>query len=414
MNIVLYTVSCLPTIGGMEMVVHHLADSLLDLGHKVRVVTGGGCWSQGGVHYNYPVHRWPTLKGLFPEQERLMQLFLDTGIWGCDVIHAHDTYLTGYAGIRLKRHRNIPLVVTPHGEDIHVIPEIGFGVRLDPRLEPKVTRTLEEADILTAISAAVETSLLDAGAGREKIRRIPNGVDVKRFQQSASTDVHKRFRIPEGSRPILTVGNYYPRKGFEVLVRSMPTILAREPRAHLVIVGGNTEIMRPLIGELGLYESVTLTGSISWSIGSNGKRAQGVQVEPDHLADLYRASEVYVSAGMSDGAEGLSLALLDAMATELPIVATDISGNRDIIQQGKSGFLVPPSDPQRLAEAVIQLLGDSDLKSSMGAKAAEIVSKYEWTQVARQYVAVYEEAIEATKRSSRRKCQGSDGSFRLM
>ncbi len=406
MKIVLYTVSSLPTIGGMEMVVHHLARTLHELGHQVRVLTGGGCWSQRGFDLGYPIHRWPTLKGVVPDQERLMRLLLDSGIWGCDVVHAHDTYLTGYAAARLKRYRKIPVVVTPHGEDIHVIPEIGFGVRLNPRLAPKVSRTLEEADLLTAISAGVERSLLDAGARREKIRRIPNGVDNKRFLGPRTWSVCAYFGIPAQARLILSVGNYYPRKGFEVLVRSMPIILAREPLAHLVIVGKGTEILHPLIRELGVGASVTITGPILYAMHAKGGcEGNGTPPGLDPLADLYRASELYVSAGMSEEAEGLSLALLDAMAAGLPIVATEISGNRDVIVHGEAGFLVPPADPERLAQSVIEVLANSRLSSMMGCKAKEVAARYAWTEIARQYLAVYEEAIELNRGASFRRDQ---------
>ncbi len=397
MKIVLFSYSALPTIGGMEMVIHHLARSLQQLGQEVRVVSAGGFLSTRNIRYVYPVHRWPALRDPVPVLERLTHLLLDTAIWGCDVLHAHDTYLAGYAGTCFKRLRNVPLVVTPHGEDINIIPEIGYGARLDPCLRPKIIRTLEGADILTSISASVEASLLDAGARREKIRNIPNGVDSGRFQRIARPDIRNRFKIPEDSRIILTVGNHRLCKGHEVLVRAMPIVIRQEPRAHLVIVGRNNEVLQPLVEELKLERKVTLTGSIDMPVMS-GNGLCSAKDQRDDLADIYCSSSVYVSAGISEGAEGLSLAMLDGMAAGLPIVATGISGNRDIICDGKSGFLVPPSDPQSMAEAIIRVFGDPDLGKSMGAGAGQLVSQYEWTQVARRYVAVYEEALELSKR----------------
>ena len=213
---------------------------------------------------NIPLHRWPTLRGLFSEQVRFSQLLLDTTIWGCDVIHAHSTYPSGYAAVKLKTLRDFPLVVTPHGEDIHVIPEIGFGQRLDPVQGPKIEFALQKAELLTAISDSVENSLLDAGAPQEKIRKIPNGVDIERFQRPVSADVRKWLQLPEDSRLIVTVGNYHPRKGHEVLIRAMPIILKSEPRARLVIVGRNSGELYPLIGELALEDKVKLTGPIDF------------------------------------------------------------------------------------------------------------------------------------------------------
>lgn len=395
MNIVLYVNSFLPSIGGREIVVHHLARALMALGHQVRVVGPSGWWSRRKIRFEYPLHRWPTLRGLFKEQVSLTQLMLDTAIWGCDVIHAHNTYPTGCTVARLKIIRNLPLVVTPHGEDIHVIPEIGHGLRLNPALRPKIYQALQSAEMLTAISAGVEASLLDAGAPQEKIRRIPNGVDIERFQRPIAADVRKWLHLDEASRLIVMVGNYHLRKGHDTLIRSMPLILSEEPRARLIIVGRNTDTLHPLIRKLDLHDKVKLTGPISFpAIVTEKGRAQSVPHKPDWLAAIYRGSEVYVSAGVNEGAEGLSLAVLEAMAAGLPIVATDISGNRDIIQDGQNGFLIPPANSAQLAKGVLRLLSNDELRMRMGAKAKGVVKQYEWREIARQYLAVYHEARE--------------------
>ena len=168
MNIVLYVPSYLPSIGGRELVVHYLATSLLSLGHRVRVVGPAGWWSHRKIRFDYPLHRWPTLRGFFRDKVAFTQLLLDTTIWGCDVIHAHSTYPSGYSAARLKTIKNFPLVITPHGEDIHTIPEIGFGQRLDPIQRPKIARSLQSAELLTAISDSIKASLLDAGAPKTR------------------------------------------------------------------------------------------------------------------------------------------------------------------------------------------------------------------------------------------------------
>lgn len=394
MNIVLYVNSFLPSIGGREIVVHHLARALKTLGHKVRVLGPAGWWSQRKTRFEYPVHRWPTLRGLFKDQVGFTQLLLDTTFWGCDVIHAHNTTPTGYTAARLKSIRNFPLVITPHGADIHVIPEIEHGLRLDPIQKPKIDWALQKAELMTAISASVEASLLDAGAPRDKIRKIPNGVDLERFQRPIASDVRRWLQFQEDSQLIVTVGNYHPRKGHEVLIRAMPLILKSEPRARLIIVGRNSGELEPLIRDLGLDGKVKLTSPIDFPaiISENG--ASQDHSKPDMLAAIYRSSELYVSAGLNEGAEGLSLAVFEAMAAGLPIVATNISGNRDIIQNGKNGFLIPPDNPVQLGEGVLRMLTSDESRTVMGEKAKAFAKKYRWSEIARQYLAVYDEASE--------------------
>ena len=99
MKVVLYVNSFLPTLGGKQFVVHHLAKSLQELGHSPRVLGPSGIWKHRHLRMPYPVHRWPKLRGLLREQTWVAQLALDTAIWGCDVIHAHMTYPNGYMAI---------------------------------------------------------------------------------------------------------------------------------------------------------------------------------------------------------------------------------------------------------------------------------------------------------------------------
>lgn len=396
MNIVLYVNTCLPIIGGREIVVHHLARAFYELGHRVRVVGPAGLWSQRKVRFSYPLHRWPTiLGGEWAGGEAVWKLLIDTVMWGADIVHAHNTSPCGYAAAKLKSIRNLPLVITPHGEDIHTIPEIGYGQRLDPQKRQRINFALRRAELVTAISESIESSLLDAGTPSLKIRKIPNGIDIERFARPIEADVCNRLQIEKNSRLIVTVGNYRPCKGHEVLIRSMPRILACEPRARLVIIGKSAAPLQSLIEELHLQNKVILPGLIQFPLDiSGGKGAASEPADRDWLAAIYQKAEIYVSTGVSEGAEGLSLALLEAMAAGLPVVASAISGNKDMVKNGRSGFLIPPSDPVQLADAVSRLLNTDQLRIPMGKESRKIAENYRWTRIAQQYLSAYEEARE--------------------
>ncbi|KAF0191345.1 MAG: glycosyltransferase [Gammaproteobacteria bacterium] len=400
LNIVLYVNSFLPALGGREFVIHYLADALLTLGHKVRVVGPAGFWKHRQLRFNYPVHRWPTLRGMFPEQVAMAHLALDAALWSCDVVHAHNTYPTGYTAARLKRTRSIPLVITPHGEDIQTIPEIGYGLMLDPGLRQKIVLALKTAERITAISTKIRDVLIEAGAAADKIRLVPNGVDLKRFGQAATLNVREWLGVEPDARLIVTIGRYNPRKGQEYLVRAMPRILAQDQHARLVIVGEKTEVLRPLIKEAGMEGKVILTGGInpSQNILNRVTKTSLQQAEPDYLAELLCSSELYVSAGTDDNSEGLSLAVLEAMGAGIPVVATNISGNKDVVSDGKNGYLVAPSNEAELADAVLKVFARRDVRSDMATAARIVASQYDWVNVARQYVDVYRDAIECLRR----------------
>ncbi|MBK8161643.1 MAG: glycosyltransferase family 4 protein [Gammaproteobacteria bacterium] len=400
MNIVLYVNSFLPVLGGREFVIHYLADALLRLGHDVRVLGPSGYWKNRHLRFRYPVHRWPTLRGFMSDQVAVSQLALDTALWGADVIHAHNTWPTGYRTVRLRRLRRYPLVITPHGQDIQSIPELGHGLRLDPVLNRKIGHAVANADLVTAISKNIELALIDAGAAPDRIRLIPNGVDIERYQRPGSIDIRKWLGVEPEARLIVTIGRYNPRKGQDYLVRAMPAILAREPRARLVVVGNKTEALTPLIRDLGLEGKVVLTGGISPSmrILNRDSAAAGGAATPDYLAELLGAGELYVSAGIQNNAEGLSLAVLEAMAAGLPVVATAISGNTDVVADGENGYLVKPADESALAEGIVRVLEQPAVHARMRAHARETASRYAWVQVAQRYLEVYQEAIELARR----------------
>ncbi len=393
MKIVLYVNSFLPTIGGREMVVHYLAKAYQKLGHDVRVFGPSGWRENRNRDLGYPVYRYPTVANFFPNQTRLLQLFGDVVCRGCDIIHAHVTYPAGYISAHLKKIKNIPLVITPHGNDIHVIPELGHGLRLDPQKNKKIKYALDNAELLTAISGSVEASLLDAGASAEKIRYIPNGVDIERFSKHAARNIFDWLGVPDSSKLIVTVGGYNRRKGQDVIVRAMPSVLKKEANAILVVVGRNTEALVPLIESLDLAGKVILTGGIAPPIVTGDQRNIQVSGSGDRLADIYSRSEMYVSAGVAEGAEGLSLAVLEAMASGLPVVASNISGNRDIVVDHENGLLVEPGDHELLAEAILKVFHDEALRKKMKVKARAVAEQYRWQKIAAMYLDIYNEAI---------------------
>lgn len=401
MKIVLFAVSELPTIGGREMVVHYLARTFQQLGHQVRVVGPTGWWKKRHHKFEYPVHRWPSLWGFFPDQVNLARIFLDTVIFRADVIHAHSAFPPGFIACRLKRIKDIPVVLTPHGEDIHIVPELNHGLRLNPKLEPKIRYAVQHADVLTAISGSVKHSLLEVGADPKKIVMIPNGTDAKRFGEPVNLNVRQWLQVPADAKIILTVGNYHLRKGYQVLFEAMHYVLMEEPKARLVIVGrdSNKNFSR-LKDQHRMEGKVILAGAIPLPkkiIGFNTSSLPNDQ-EKDLLAALYQAADVYVSAGVSDGGEGLSLAVLDALTAKLPTVATNISGNKDVVKDGKSGILVQPANAQQMAQAIGFLFKNFKMAEEYGKNAFEISRHYHWSSIANQYLTAYQKSIDQSRK----------------
>lgn len=323
-----------------------------------------------------------------PEKLLKWQLWMDLKMFGADVVHAHNTYPCAYFVSKLNAVKSVPLVVTPHGTDIRRIPEINFGMLLDPQKAAKVKEALDKAQILTAISESIRKSIAEAGAAEDKIIDIPNGIDLDRFQCGMNLNPMERIGIGNSYRMILSVGNYRRIKGQELLIQAMPLILNRHPDARLVIAGRNQEPLEKAVSALKLEDKVILTGPIPFQ-DFGRKSSNDADGSADPLAALYRACDVYVSASLDEGAEGLSLALLDAMGAGKAVVATDISGNRDMILHERTGLLVPPGEPAAIAEAVSAVLGHRVLQEKLGENARMAAEGYSWENIAKQYLNVY-------------------------
>lgn len=387
------------------MVVHYLAERMTRQGCDVRLV-GPSQWRSHRKKdkYSYPVHRYPMFAKVkfrdtgwltsLGEYERGLQLGFDIRKWGCDVVHAHTTYPAGYIAARLKKKFGFKLVITPHGADIDTLPEHGYGLRLNPEKREKSDFALDKADAVTAISDGIYQSLIKAGVKPEKIHAIPNGVDCERFNGLDVGNGSDVPYIPAGSKTLITVGNYHPRKGHEDIIRAMPSILDKIHNAVLVIVGKGTDALKPTIEDVDVSDRVILTGSIPPWIGASAHDcSSGKDDTPDVVAALYKNSDVYVSAGIGEGAEGLSLAVLEAMAAGLPVVGTAITGNRDVITDGINGFLATPSDPGDLAEKVVTCLENESLRSSLSGGARKFAAGTDWTNVAERYTELYSHVL---------------------
>jgi len=386
-RILLFNNSHLPRIGGKEIVVHQLALAYQELGHEVALAGPGGWWRFRDFRADYPIHRWPRVPGL-PKELAWQGLYAwQARRFRCDVVHAHTTYPNGWVAARARGSADYPIVVTPHGADIHKVPEIGFGHRLDPVMDRKIRWALQQVDYTTAISRSVVESLRDAGLDDARIVEIPNGVDAARFQGRSDLDVRGSLGIDAGARLIVSVGNYHPRKGQEVLIEAFAQASRQAPDLQLVVVGTGTGRLKPLIDRLGVQGRVTLAGILPYPVPG--------ATDPDVLAALLQADSIYVSSSVGEGSEGLSLALLEAMSAGACIVATDVSGNRDVIVDNVNGRLVPSGSAGPMADALVWLRRNDCERRRLARAGQRCVEQMSWRSIAARYVRLFETAIRA-------------------
>lgn len=228
-----------------------------------------------------------------------------------------------------------------------------------------VTRIVANSE--AAKQAAVELE----GIRADKIDVVYNGVDLDKFYPAGPVPEEPEVQVPDG-RVVGVVANYRPVKNLEMFLRSAAIVARRFPDVHFLLVGTGTleASLRSLAEELGISERVILTSG------------QG-----DVLPYLHRMS----IGCLCSSSEGFSNSILEYMAVGLPVVATDVGGNAEAIQEGRTGFLVRDALPEAFAAPIIRLLEDEPLRRRMGRNGLDRCrEEFELSQAARRLGQYYE------------------------
>lgn len=222
--------------------------------------------------------------------------------------------------------------------------------------------------------SVVEQLYAEAGIPRDRLRLVRGGIDAARFDGVAAVD-RESLGLPVDARMILWVGRLDPVKGLDVLIRALAGQVD-DPCAHLVLVGDG-----PIRGEL---ERQAGDAGVAERVHFVGRR--------DDVASLLAAADVFAFPSRT---EGLPNALLEAMASRCAIVTTDVPGCRDLIEDGRSGLVVPFGDAGALGGALSRVLGDAELSARLGEAARRRVeASWSIDSMFDAYDACYAEAVD--------------------
>jgi len=290
-----------------------------------------------------------------------------------DVLHAHfGPIANAYRFARALW--QAPLVVTFHGYDFCVTPrEEG----------PSVYRRLfQEVDAVTVNSRYTRDRLVDLGCPPERIHILHVGVDVSRFA------LQDRPGRPDGAVRIITVGRLVQKKGIEIAIRAVASVLEKHPNVHLDIIGEGPlrQRLQQLTNELGLQNHVTLQGA---------KDSRFIQ-EQLAQADIFMLPSITADNGDQ---EGTPVSLMEAQAVGLPVLSTLHSGIPEVVLDGQSGFLVPESDVAALADRLQFLVEHPDVCRAMGARGRHHIEReFDLRRLNRDLVGIYRQTADQFRR----------------
>jgi glycosyltransferase involved in cell wall biosynthesis len=271
-----------------------------------------------------------------------------------DVVHARTTGVWVDAVMATVGCRWTRLLLSFHGRE-HLRP-------LTWRRRWLSRWTTGRADAVLSVSReAARMMQREWGVHEHKMLIVPNGVDVDRFRPADNPDQVGRCRSAIGlqanDRVVICVANLHPIKGIDVLLRAWRQVAMVEPGARLLIVGDG-----PLRAELEGLASDLRCGNTVRFLGTRSD-----------VADLLRAADLFVLPSRS---EGCNNALLEAMATGLAVVASDAGGTAEIVTPNRTGWLVPPENPGRLAETILAALLDTPARQRVGQAARAFVVRH--------------------------------------
>jgi glycosyltransferase involved in cell wall biosynthesis len=277
--------------------------------------------------------------------------------WRADVVHTHNTKAIIY-GAPAARLARVPAVVhTRHGQRYQ-------ASRSDNAIFRFLTRLVDRVVCVSHDSAAL--SVVE-GVAQRKITAIWNGIDVAKFA----------YLGPQPGAPVVMVGRLSSEKDVATLLRAAARIVPFEPRFQLAIAGDGECLpdLRHQAAALGLGTRVQFLGEVR------------------DVPSLLARSSMLVLPSLT---EGISLTLLEAMARGLPVVATRVGGNPEVVIDGETGYLVPPLDPASLAERMLELLRQPDLAAAMGRRGrARVVAHFQVSKMVARYESLYHDTLRS-------------------
>ena len=333
--------------------------------HRARVKAGGP-----------PVLReWKEISGLTKAIVRLAKE------WRPDIVHAHSPALCGMAGARAARRLGLPFVyeIRAFWEDAAV----GNGTGREGSIKYRMTRALEDrvvrkADAVFTICEGLRSDLEARGHDARKVTISPNGVDLSLFGEPPPRDDALAEELGIGEGPVIGfIGSFYDYEGLDDLIAAMPRLRQRHPGARLLLVGGG-----PMDESLRAQsdDSTIFTGRVPHSEVERYYSLIDVLAYPrkkSRLTDLVTP-----------------LKPLEAMAQRRIVAASDVGGHRELIEDGVTGALFPPDDPDAAAMGLAGLIDRSAQWDRMReAGRAHVAARHDWAHNVYRYQAVYQRLL---------------------
>ena len=370
---------CYPTFGGSGVVATELGIALANRGHEIHFVTYKQPVRLELLNANIHFHEVHVPEyALFhyqPYELALSSKLVDTvKMYGIEVLHVHYAIPHAYAGYMAKQMLAkegiyVPMITTLHGTDITLVGK-------HPFYKPAVTFSINESDVVTAVSDRLKKDTLELFDIKNEIEVIPNFIDTKKYAQDY-TDCQRSLMAQDYERIVTHISNFRKVKRIEDVVSVFYKIQERIP-AKLVMVGEGPEREKAEIQ----CETLGITDKVLFLGNSN---------EIDRVLCF---SDLFLLPSES---ESFGLAALEAMVNEVPVISSNTGGIPEVNIHGETGFLSPVGAVDEMADNALAILQDPEVLEQFKKRAVLAAQKFDITNILPLYEAVYEKAFASRK-----------------
>ena len=373
---------CYPTFGGSGVVATKLGIALANRGHEIHFVT----YKQpvrlellnASIHFHEVHVPEYALFHYQPYELALSSKLVDTvKMYGIEVLHVHYAIPHAYAGYMAKQMLAkegiyIPMITTLHGTDITLVGK-------HPFYKPAVTFSINESDVVTAVSDSLKKDTLELFDIKNEIEVIPNFIDTKKYAHDY-TDCQRSLMAQDHERIVTHISNFRKVKRIADVVAIFHKIQERIP-AKLVMVGEGPEREKAEIQ----CEALGITDKVLFLGNSN---------EIDRILCF---SDLFLLPSES---ESFGFAALEAMVNEVPVISSNTGGIPEVNIHGQTGFLSPVGAVDEMAENALAILQDPEVLAQFKKRAVQAAQKFDITNILPLYEAVYEKAFASRKTMS--------------
>ncbi|OFW51375.1 MAG: N-acetyl-alpha-D-glucosaminyl L-malate synthase BshA [Actinobacteria bacterium RBG_13_35_12] len=366
-------ITCYPTYGGSGVVATELGMELAKKGHNIHYMSYGLPFRLNKFHRNiffhevempeYSLFKYPPYS--LSLSAKMVEVIESEKL---DLLHVHYAMphaASAYLAKKIIGGNRIKFITTLHGTDITLVGNHQSFYRI-------TKFSIEESDGVTCVSNYLKETTARIFEINKEMEVIYNFVDTEKYKRTAGNRRDIKF-VGKDDKVIMHISNFRPVKRIENIVKVF-SIVSKEVKSKLLLVGDGPDIcrIRIMVNKLNLEDKVLF---------------MGIQ---ENIIPLLNISDVYMLPSKS---EGFGLSALEALSCEVPVIGTNVGGLKEVVEHGKSGFIINPEDIDSMSEAAIKILGSEETRSKMGAEARKRAKLFDSRLIVPKYLEYYKKIL---------------------